>query len=121
MVNHIEPSERDIAMVFQNYALYPHMNVYDNMAYGLRNRGTPKRRDRRRVSSEAARILGIEPFLARRPRELSGGQRQRVAMGRAIVREPAGVPVRRAAVEPRRQAARADAASRSSACSARSA
>ena len=87
VVNDIEPSERDIAMVFQNYALYPHMNVYDNMAYGLRNRGTPKPEIDSRVR-EAARILAIEPFLARRPRELSGGQRQRVAMGRAIVRKP---------------------------------
>ena len=87
VVNDIEPSERDIAMVFQNYALYPHMNVYDNMAYGLRNRKTPKPEIDARVR-EAARILDIEPYLARRPRELSGGQRQRVAMGRAIVRKP---------------------------------
>src|SRR5918997_386376 len=87
VVNEIEPSERDIAMVFQNYALYPHMNVYDNMAYGLRNRGTPKAEIEARVR-EAARILAIEPFLARKPRELSGGQRQRVAMGRAIVQKP---------------------------------
>ena len=87
IVNEIEPSERDIAMVFQNYALYPHMNVYDNMAYGLRNRGTPKPEIDARVR-EAARILGIEQLLARKPRELSGGQRQRVAMGRAIVRKP---------------------------------
>ena len=87
VVNEVEPSERDIAMVFQNYALYPHMNVYNNMAYGLRNRGTPKEDIDARVR-EAARILAIEPFLARKPRELSGGQRQRVAMGRAIVRKP---------------------------------
>ena len=87
VVNDIEPSERDIAMVFQNYALYPHMSVYDNMAYGLRNRGTPKPEIEARVR-EAARILAIEPFLDRRPRQLSGGQRQRVAMGRAIVRKP---------------------------------
>ncbi len=87
VVNEIEPSERDIAMVFQNYALYPHMDVYDNMAYGLRNRRTPKPEIETRVR-EAARILGIEPLLARKPRELSGGQRQRVAMGRAIVRKP---------------------------------
>jgi sn-glycerol 3-phosphate transport system ATP-binding protein len=87
VVNDVEPSERDIAMVFQNYALYPHMNVYDNMAYGLRNRGTPKPDIDARVR-EAARILAIEGFLARKPRELSGGQRQRVAMGRAIVRKP---------------------------------
>ena len=74
-------------MVFQNYALYPHMNVYQNMAYGLKNRGTPKAEIEARVK-EAARILAIEPFMARKPRELSGGQRQRVAMGRAIVRKP---------------------------------
>jgi sn-glycerol 3-phosphate transport system ATP-binding protein len=88
VVNEIEPSERDIAMVFQNYALYPHMRVYDNMAYGLRNRRTPKPEIDRLVH-EAARILEIEPLLDRKPRQLSGGQRQRVAMGRAIVRRPA--------------------------------
>jgi sn-glycerol 3-phosphate transport system ATP-binding protein len=87
VVNQIGPADRDIAMVFQNYALYPHMSVYDNMAYGLRNRGTPKAEIEARVQ-EAARILAIEPFLQRRPRQLSGGQRQRVAMGRAIVRKP---------------------------------
>src|SRR5215218_3534045 len=87
VVNEVEPSDRDIAMVFQNYALYPHMSVYDNMAYGLRNRGTPKDEIDTRVR-EAARILAIEPFLDRKPRALSGGQRQRVAMGRAIVRKP---------------------------------
>jgi len=87
VVNEIEPSDRDIAMVFQNYALYPHMSVYDNMAYGLRNRKTPKDEIDKRVR-EAARILAIEPFLERKPRALSGGQRQRVAMGRAIVRKP---------------------------------
>jgi sn-glycerol 3-phosphate transport system ATP-binding protein len=87
VVNDIEPSERDIAMVFQNYALYPHMRVYDNMAYGLRNRKTPKAEIETRVR-EAARILEIEALLDRRPRQLSGGQRQRVAMGRAIVRRP---------------------------------
>jgi sn-glycerol 3-phosphate transport system ATP-binding protein len=86
-VNDIEPSERDIAMVFQNYALYPHMSVYDNLAYGLRNRRTPKDDIDKRVR-EAARMLEITDFLARRPRALSGGQRQRVAMGRAIVRRP---------------------------------
>ncbi len=86
-VNEVEPADRDIAMVFQNYALYPHMSVYDNMAYGLRNRGTPKDEIERRVK-EAAKLLAIEDFLARKPRALSGGQRQRVAMGRAIVREP---------------------------------
>jgi sn-glycerol 3-phosphate transport system ATP-binding protein len=87
VVNAIEPASRDIAMVFQNYALYPHMSVYDNMAYGLRNRRTPKDEIDKRVR-EAARILAIEPFLDRKPRALSGGQRQRVAMGRAIVRKP---------------------------------
>jgi sn-glycerol 3-phosphate transport system ATP-binding protein len=87
VVNDIEPSERDIAMVFQNYALYPHMRVYDNMAYGLRNRKTPKDEIEKRVR-EAARILEIEQLLDRKPRQLSGGQRQRVAMGRAIVRRP---------------------------------
>ncbi|GAU81648.1 sn-glycerol-3-phosphate import ATP-binding protein UgpC [Bosea sp. BIWAKO-01] len=87
VVNQIEPADRDIAMVFQNYALYPHMSVYDNMAYGLRNRGTPKDEIEKRVK-EAARILAIEGLLERRPRQLSGGQRQRVAMGRAIVRKP---------------------------------
>jgi sn-glycerol 3-phosphate transport system ATP-binding protein len=87
VVNEVEPADRDIAMVFQNYALYPHMSVYDNMAYGLKNRGTPKDEIEKRVN-EAARILAIEPFLSRKPRALSGGQRQRVAMGRAIVRKP---------------------------------
>ncbi len=87
VVNEVEPADRDIAMVFQNYALYPHMSVYDNMAYGLRNRKTPKDEIDKRVQ-EAARILAIEPYLQRRPRALSGGQRQRVAMGRAIVRKP---------------------------------
>jgi sn-glycerol 3-phosphate transport system ATP-binding protein len=87
IVNDVEPSDRDIAMVFQNYALYPHMSVYDNMAYGLRNRGTPKAEIDRRVQ-EAAKMLAISDYLDRRPKALSGGQRQRVAMGRAIVREP---------------------------------
>src|SRR5882757_1757835 len=87
VVNTIEPADRDIAMVFQNYALYPHMSVYDNMAYGLRNRGMAKPEIDTRVR-EAAQILEIGPLLARRPKQLSGGQRQRVAMGRAIVRQP---------------------------------
>jgi sn-glycerol 3-phosphate transport system ATP-binding protein len=87
LVNDAEPAERDIAMVFQNYALYPHMSVFDNMAYGLKNRGMPKPEIATRIA-EAARLLGIEPYLKRKPRELSGGQRQRVAMGRAIVRSP---------------------------------
>jgi multiple sugar transport system ATP-binding protein len=87
VVNDIAPKDRDIAMVFQSYALYPHMSVYDNMAFSLRMRGTPKGEMDRRVQ-EAAQILGIEQFLDRKPRALSGGQRQRVALGRAIVREP---------------------------------
>ncbi|MHA7969454.1 sn-glycerol-3-phosphate import ATP-binding protein UgpC [Rhizobium sp. CAU 1783] len=88
VVNEIEPADRDIAMVFQNYALYPHMSVFDNLAYGLRNRRTPKAEIEARVA-EAARMLEIEPYLQRKPKALSGGQRQRVAMGRAIVRKPA--------------------------------
>jgi multiple sugar transport system ATP-binding protein len=87
VVNTVPPKERDIAMVFQNYALYPHMTVYDNMAFGLKLRKISKSDIDRRVR-EAAGILGLEEFLARKPRALSGGQRQRVAMGRAIVREP---------------------------------
>jgi sn-glycerol 3-phosphate transport system ATP-binding protein len=83
-----EPAQRDIAMVFQNYALYPHMSVRGNLEYGLKNRGTPREEIDRRVQ-EAADILEIGPMLDRKPRQLSGGQRQRVAMGRAIVREPA--------------------------------
>jgi multiple sugar transport system ATP-binding protein len=88
VVNDLAPRDRDIAMVFQNYALYPHMSVYDNMAFGLKLRKVPKPEIRRRVE-EAADLLGLSGFLSRRPRQLSGGQRQRVAMGRAIVREPA--------------------------------
>jgi sn-glycerol 3-phosphate transport system ATP-binding protein len=87
VVNRREPAERDIAMVFQNYALYPHMSVRQNLEYGLKNRGTPRDEIDRRVA-EAAKILEITPFLERKPRQLSGGQRQRVAMGRAIVRQP---------------------------------
>lgn len=87
-VNDLEPAERDIAMVFQNYALYPHMTVRQNLAYGLKNRNTPEDEIDRRIT-EAARALEIEQFLERKPRQLSGGQRQRVAMGRAIVRKPA--------------------------------
>ncbi len=86
-VNEVPPRERDIAMVFQNYALYPHMTVRDNMGFGLKLRGTPKAEIAARVD-EAARILDIAPLLARKPKALSGGQRQRVAMGRAIVRQP---------------------------------
>jgi sn-glycerol 3-phosphate transport system ATP-binding protein len=87
VVNDTEPSERDIAMVFQNYALYPHMSVFDNMAYGLKIAKVPLDEIKQRVD-KAARILELGPFLLRKPRELSGGQRQRVAMGRAIVRQP---------------------------------
>ncbi len=87
VVNDIAPKDRDIAMVFQSYALYPHMTVFDNMAFGLKLRRVPKPEIARRVQ-EAAQILGIENLLKRKPRELSGGQRQRVAVGRAIVREP---------------------------------
>src|SRR6188768_1019350 len=87
VVNQIEPADRDIAMVFQNYALYPHMTVYNNMAYGLRNRGMAEPEIKTRVE-EAARILELGAMLERKPRQLSGGQRQRVAMGRTIVRQP---------------------------------
>ena len=87
VVNEVAPKDRDIAMVFQSYALYPHMSVYDNMAFGLRLRKTPRDDIKRRVQ-EAADILGIGTLLDRKPRQLSGGQRQRVAVGRAIVREP---------------------------------
>ena len=87
-VNEEEPMARDIAMVFQNYALYPHMSVFDNMAYGLKIAKVPRPEIEDRVA-QAAKLLQIEPYLERKPRELSGGQRQRVAMGRAIVRKPA--------------------------------
>jgi len=87
LVNDVAPKDRDIAMVFQSYALYPHMSVYDNMAFGLKLRKTPKAEINRRVH-EGARMLGIEDLLDRKPKQLSGGQRQRVALGRAIVREP---------------------------------
>src|SRR4051812_46300418 len=87
VVNHVPSRDRDIAMVFQSYALYPHLTVYDNIAFGLKIKKVPKEEIERRVS-DAARILDLEPYLKRKPRALSGGQRQRVAMGRAIVREP---------------------------------
>jgi len=87
VVNDVAPKDRDIAMVFQSYALYPHLSVYDNMAFGLKLRKLPREEIKRRVS-EAAEILGIQDLLERKPRQLSGGQRQRVAVGRAIVREP---------------------------------
>ena len=88
VVNAVPPKDRDIAMVFQNYALYPHMTVYENMAFGLKLRKLPKDEIRRRVA-DASAILGLDDYLHRKPRALSGGQRQRVALGRAIVREPA--------------------------------
>jgi ABC-type sugar transport system ATPase subunit len=87
VVNEVDPKDRDVAMVFQDYALYPHLTVFENIAFSLRYRGVAKAEIARRVS-QAAAILDIEPLLARKPRQLSGGQRQRVAMGRAIVREP---------------------------------
>jgi multiple sugar transport system ATP-binding protein len=87
LINDVPPKDRNIAMVFQNYALYPHMKVYDNMAFGLKLRGTPKKEIEERVK-EAAGILGLENLLDRLPKQLSGGQRQRVAVGRAIVRRP---------------------------------
>ncbi len=87
VVNNVPPKDRDIAMVFQNYALYPHMTVYDNMAFGLKLRHFPKDQIQKRVA-EAGEILGLQQLLKRKPKELSGGQRQRVALGRAIVREP---------------------------------
>jgi multiple sugar transport system ATP-binding protein len=87
LVNDVSPKDRDIAMVFQNYALYPHMNVYDNMAFGLKLRKFPRAEIQQRVT-EAAEMLGLQALLGRKPRELSGGQRQRVALGRAIVRKP---------------------------------
>ncbi len=88
VVNHVPPRDRDIAMVFQSYALYPHLSVYDNIAFGLKLKKMPKQEIDKRVQ-EASRVLGLEAFLDKKPRALSGGQRQRVAMGRAIVREPA--------------------------------
>ena len=106
-VTDVQPKDRDIAMVFQNYALYPHMTVADNMGFALKIAGTPKAEIRQRVE-EAAKILDLSQYLDRKPKALSGGQRQRVAMGRAIVRSAPGVPHGRAAVEPRRQAPRPD-------------
>src|ERR1700735_2545131 len=94
IVNELPPMDRDIAMVFQNYALYPHMSVYDNMAFGLKMRKFEKPEIGKRVR-DAADILGIGELLTRKPRQLSGGQRQRVALGRAIVRHPPGAPPRR--------------------------
>ena len=87
LVNDVSPKDRDIAMVFQNYALYPHMSVFDNMAFGLKLRKFPREEIKRRVQ-EAGQLLGLGDLLDRKPKQLSGGQRQRVALGRAIVREP---------------------------------
>jgi len=114
VVNDVPPKDRDMAMVFQNYALYPHMTVFENMSFGLRLKRFPKVEIQRRVQ-EAARILDITELLERKPKALSGGQRQRVAMGRAIVRNPKVFLFERAALQPRCQAARADAQPRSSA------
>ena len=100
LVNDVAPKDRDIAMVFQNYALYPHMTVYDNMAFGLKLRKKPKDEIDKLVR-EAAKILSIEQLLNRKPKALSGGQRQRVALGRAIVRDP------KVSLQPRREAPRA--------------
>ena len=105
IVNEVPPARRGVAMVFQSYALYPHLTVRDNMGFGLKVRKVPADERARRVD-EVARTLKLEALLDRFPRELSGGQRQRVAIGRAIVRPPGGLPVRRAAVEPRRGTAR---------------
>ena len=107
-VNEMEPAERDIAMVFQNYALYPHMTVYDNMAFGLRNRGTPKDEIDRRVA-EAASCSAIETLLERKPRAAVRRPAPARRHGPRHRARAAGLPVRRAALEPRRQAARADA------------
>ncbi len=104
-VTDLAPRHRDVAMVFQSYALYPHMSVRQNLGYGLKVRRMPKAEIARRVE-EVAAMLGLAELLERRPAQLSGGQRQRVAMGRAIVRAAAGVPHGRASVEPRREAAR---------------
>ena len=108
VVNDVPPKDRDIAMVFQNYALYPHMTVYENMSFGLKLKRTPKDEIDRRVK-QAAQILDITELLDRKPKQLSGGQRQRVAMGRAIVRDPKVFLFDEPLVQPRRQAARADA------------
>ena len=103
-------------MVFQSYALYPHMTVRENIAFSLSIAGASRKAMQNEARREVARMLQLEPLLDRRPAQLSGGQRQRVAIGRALVREPEGVPVRRAALQPRRHAARADAARARASC-----
>mgnify|MGYP003694105431 CR=1 FL=1 len=108
VVNNVPPKERDVAMVFQNYALYPHMTVAANMAFSMKLRGAPQSEIDERVNRAAA-ILGLTQLLERFPRQLSGGQRQRVAMGRAIVRDPQVFSVRRASVQSRCEIARPDA------------
>ena len=107
-VANVPPARRGLSMVFQSYALYPHMSVRNNIAFGLKMAGQPKEMIDQKVAKAAA-TLNLTDYLERKPRALSGGQRQRVAIGRAIVREPEGVPVRRAAVEPGCGAAGADA------------
>ena len=108
LVNDVAPKDRDIAMVFQNYALYPHMTVFDNMAFGLTLRKMPKAEIRQKVE-EAAKILDIDHLLERKPKALSGGQRQRVALGRAMVRNPAGISAGRTVIQSGRQAEEPDA------------
>ena len=108
VVNDVAPQKRDIAMVFQNYALYPHLSVYDNMAYGLKIQKLSKSEIKQRVG-EIAKVIGLEDLLDRKPKALSGGQRQRVAMGRAIVRRPKVFLMDEPLSQPRREAARPDA------------
>ena len=115
-VSNVPPKDRDIAMVFQNYALYPHMTVADNMGFALKMAGVDKSERLEKVK-KAAKLLGLEDFLDRKPKALSGGQRQRVAMGRAIVREPQVFLHGRAVVQPRRQAPGVRPAPRSPPCS----
>ena len=120
-VNNLAPGARDVAMVFQSYALYPHMTVYDNLAFGLRQQGHAEARDPDARRSRGRHAAASSALLKRKPKQLSGGQRQRVALGRAIVREPAGLPDGRTALEPRRAASRRRRAPRSQAPGQRSA